>query len=203
MDIYCINLEERKDRWEAQQKNIKENNFKGNLIRLDGEKRKSGSLGCGLSHLKAINLAKENKMESILVIEDDCVFNENSYDLFCKCRNQLPEEWDILVGGTSWIRKINKRESENLVKLEDFAATHFMYYHASSYDKILKWNESYRPKNIDRYIGSLSKQNKLKVYCSSPFIANQAAGKSDVTNRTTNYTKLFQTCENKVVQFKS
>ena len=45
---------------------------------LEGEKRKSGSLGCGLSHLKAINLAKENKMESILVIEDDCVFNENS-----------------------------------------------------------------------------------------------------------------------------
>ena len=58
-DIYCINLEERKDRLT----NIKKVFKDFNIIRVDAIKRKRGHIVCFLSHQKCIKIAKEKKIK--------------------------------------------------------------------------------------------------------------------------------------------
>ena len=179
-----------------------EYDFEGELIRIDAIKHKRGNIGCGLSHQKIIKLAKEKKIEKILVVEDDCLFNSNSFKHFLNCMKELPENWDILTGGVSWFlneRLSLKRVSKNLVKLSDFAASHFMLYNSTSYNKILEWKQN---RHIDRYMGHLSRNKGLNVYCSTPFIARQISDYSDVKEKKVNFTNHFNRSEANLIKVK-
>lgn len=201
-DIYCINLKNREDRWRHIRINKTEMDFEGEIKRIDAVKHKRGHIGCGLSHQKAIKLAKEKKLEKILVIEDDCLFKKDSFKHFLTCIQELPEDWDILTGGVSWFlyeRLTMKRVSKHLVKLSDFAASHFILYNHRSYNKILEWKAN---RHIDRYMGSLSREKKLNVYCSTPFIARQIADFSDVKQKKVNFTNHFNRFELGLVNIK-
>ena len=202
-DIYCINLKDREDRWRHIRINKTEMDFEGEIIRMDAIKHKKGFVGCGLSHQKAIKIAKEKKLDKILVIEDDCLFKNGSFEHFLNCIEQLPEDWDVLTGGVSWFlhdRRTVKRVSKNLVKLSDFAASHFFLYKSSSYNKILQWQKD---RHIDRYMGSLCRSKKLNVYCSTPFIARQIADFSDVKQKEVNFNGHFNRFEHGLVNIKN
>ena len=71
--------------------------------------------------------AKQKKLDKILVIEDDAKFTENSYQIYLDCLNQLPNDWDILSGGLSWVGYNPIKVSKNLVKIGDFSAAHFTF----------------------------------------------------------------------------
>ena len=196
MDAYCINLDEDKERWEKINNHVKELNLDFNIIRIPAIKHKTAKFGCAMSHQKAIEIAKEKNLDNILVIEDDIKFNENSYKYFQEVIQQLPEDWDIMNGGPSWVFKVGNRVSDNLVKLGDFSGTHFMFYNKKSYDIILSWKWNCGKTNIDRYLGLCSRQNKINIYSSSPFIATQFPGFSRIRNRNTNDDNLFKKTEN-------
>jgi len=68
-----INLEKRTDRKEEIEKEL--NDFKLEYERFDAIARpEQGILGCGLSHLEVLKLAKQNNYENILILEDDFTF---------------------------------------------------------------------------------------------------------------------------------
>jgi hypothetical protein len=68
-NAYVINLNHRVDRWIQINKKFKNSNFR--LIRVPAIKNENGALGCGLSFLKAVKYAKDKKLDSILIFEDD------------------------------------------------------------------------------------------------------------------------------------
>ena len=188
MDAYCINLKKDTERWEKINKNITDHNLNFNLIRINAIQCKLGHIGCFLSHQKIIKMAKKKKMKQILILEDDSFFHEKSYEIFQKVLEDLPEDWNVLVGGICWTRRIKKRVSPNLVKISDFSATQFILYRDNVYDQILSWKPvppgqatigDRRTDSIDRYIGWLAEHNILNVYCSVPFISLQKEEKSN------------------------
>ena len=75
---YVINLDDRKDRWNDTINYFKDSSI--DLERVSAIKNKNGHLGCGLSIQKIIQMAKDQNMESVLILEDD---NKPLDNLFC------------------------------------------------------------------------------------------------------------------------
>ena len=75
--ILFINLDNRKDRLEQMTNEFKKMNVDNDLIyRVDAVYDKDcGHRGCTLSHIKALNIAKKNKWNRILIFEDDFQFD--------------------------------------------------------------------------------------------------------------------------------
>lgn len=197
MDLYCIHLPEQRERLENLTQCLKNKlhpsiDVKINIVEAVCDKV-NPSVGCARSHQKIIRWASGKRLDEIIVVEDDVQMNDNFYKIYINAYNDLPDNWDILVGGVSWVNsRDTKRISPNLVQLGDFSATHFMVYRKSSYKRILKWNGGC---NIDRYIGRLAKSGVLNVYCATPFIATQFNGYSTIRKCYTNDSEQFLTAE--------
>jgi GR25 family glycosyltransferase involved in LPS biosynthesis len=58
-----------------------------------------GHLGCGKSHVKALELAIEKKWSSVLIVEDDLQFMESSDILIAKLEDVSNCPWDVLMLG--------------------------------------------------------------------------------------------------------
>lgn len=209
MEIYVINLKERKDRWKnirrmfGKHKNIK-------LVRVDAIKHENGTIGCFLSHKKCLEIAKNNKMKNIIVIEDDCIYPKNSdinifFETLIKIKNFLDNynKWDIFLGGCNKtntkniIQKIeNNIENHDILEINKATTTHFMIYNSTSYDFFLDIDvENNKDKNnkiipIDRVW-----YNKMRAITIIPFIAFQKKGYSDLTKTKTNYNNKMKNTE--------
>jgi glycosyl transferase, family 25 len=97
-NTFYINLEERKDRKllvEAELKKIGINV----PIRFNAVKLENGALGCSLSHLKCLQLAKEKGWDHVLIIEDDIEFLDPSFFIngMNKFLKQMNNKWDVLL----------------------------------------------------------------------------------------------------------
>ena len=70
---FYINLDHRTDRKqhvETQLSSIGINNYE----RFKAIKLPNGALGCSMSHLKCLEIAKQNNWEHLLIVEDDIQF---------------------------------------------------------------------------------------------------------------------------------
>ena len=117
IDIFVINLEKNKDR---KQFIIDSYDKYFNLHFIDAVYDKRPNKGCFLSHIKCIQHAKDNNMEYIIVMEDDC---QNRNDNFVKeledtliYLKQNKEKWDIFLGGTTNVYPKNMDKNLKLTK---------------------------------------------------------------------------------------
>jgi GR25 family glycosyltransferase involved in LPS biosynthesis len=73
--IYYINLGHRKDRYEHICNEFQRMNIPNDKIhRIDAVRHEKGYIGCGKSHILALNHALENNYEHIIIFEDDFKF---------------------------------------------------------------------------------------------------------------------------------
>jgi GR25 family glycosyltransferase involved in LPS biosynthesis len=68
-----INLEERQDRRVHVEKQLESIGIH-KPIRFNAMKMKDGRIGCSMSHLKCLQLAKNNNWSHVLIVEDDITF---------------------------------------------------------------------------------------------------------------------------------
>jgi len=62
-----------------------------------------GAMGCLLSHLKVVELAKQRNQKRILILEDDFLLINNFYMNFNDHVKSLPEDWDfVYLGKKQW-----------------------------------------------------------------------------------------------------
>lgn len=95
-NVFYINLLERPDRKihvEMQLKSIGLNNFH----RFNAIKLLNGAIGCSMSHLKCLQIAKEQKLPHVLIVEDDIQFLD--VELFINQSNGFFKNnvWDVLL----------------------------------------------------------------------------------------------------------
>jgi hypothetical protein len=78
-----------------------------NETRMSATKTANGAIGCSLSHVKCVELAKKNGWSHVFICEDDIKFtnpellleNIEKFNAFCQTTNF---EWDVLmVGGNN------------------------------------------------------------------------------------------------------
>jgi len=196
---YVINLDSRPDRWTSINRD-----WKGvfPLTRVTAVTASPGWIGCGLSHVKAVEEAKTRGDPYVLVWEDDCsplnhtptqvrdLWNEVLYKLSLN-----KDQWDIVTGGTTNVEKgstLNEGLSTRNVNVYDLPfgfTTHWILYNSSAYDKMIEWKHVQAPQ-IDVYI---YQQFRIKIV--TPFMAAQASGYSNIQGGILNYNDLFMKAE--------
>jgi hypothetical protein len=170
--------------------------------RVDAIKCDNGARGCALSHIKAIKLAKERGVPWVLILEDDCLMIPDARDRFIGLLNLLWErrvEWDVYSGGVTYLREYSTADLENsLFKVKAYA-TQFILIHSGSYDLII--NRFDEQPDIPVYDVFLYKE--FRVWTSVPFLSGQRPDRSDIQNRSIDYTSLFRKAEEVLVEYKN
>lgn len=195
-DIYVINLEERTDRLEK----IKEIFKDFNLIRINAIKHENGAIGCFLSHIECIKIAKQNNLKNIFVIEDDCIpyYTETNFvNRLCKVKKILDEyeDWDIFLGSTNHVFAQDVIEKKNILeifflKMIRGSSAHMICYNQKVYDTFINANP-YTDGPVDKFW-----INKFTAIVPIPFIASQNEGFSNILNKNISYKKRITNSNN-------
>jgi GR25 family glycosyltransferase involved in LPS biosynthesis len=204
-NIFCINLEERIDRWIKVKEEVKKlgNNYK--VIRVKAIKHKIPQYGLILTLAKLVKYAKKKDLKYIHFIEDDLLLHPHSKAIFENTFKNIPEDYDIFLGGSYWFQDM-KKVTPGLTKVGDFSSLHFTIIKNTLYDEILELknkidnNELIILKNVDRYFGNMSKTGKINVYLSWPMFAKQEDDYSDMVSRKTDYNSI-EFCKRNNLEF--
>ena len=196
---HVINLDSRPDRWSTINQD-----WKGAfpLTRVSAVSASPGWIGCGLSHVKAVEEAKARGDPYVLVWEDDCTpFNHTPArvrDLWNEVLYKLSlhtDQWDIVTGGTTSVdrgssfNEVLSTRNVNVYDLPFGLTTHWVLYNSSAYDRMIQWKNIQAPQ-IDVY---LYQQFRVKVVV--PFMAVQASGYSNIQGGAVQYNDLFRNAE--------
>lgn len=97
-NIFYINLNRRTDRKEMVEKELFKLSPTSKITRIEACERKEGTLGCTLSHIKALTLAMELNLPHICIVEDDIKFT--NVELLLTQMEKFKTsclEWDVLL----------------------------------------------------------------------------------------------------------
>lgn len=192
--IYCINLDSRKNRWDRAKEEFKKNNISVERISaIEGSKLnlefppeiKEGAVGCSLSHLYTMKMAKQLNLNNYLVLEDDVKFIENFSEIFPHIIDQVPKDWDMIYLGGQHLHGRNiKQVTENIYKCEYTLTTHSFAIKNTVYDLFIdKLIDVTKPCDVH-----LAKEHKnINAYVCIPHLTWQIDGYSDVEKQNINY----------------
>lgn len=136
--------------------------------------------GIGQAHVNCIMLAKQNEWDQVLIMEDDVQLRQGANEFITKAFQNLPPDWDILLGGLYHGKVAPYNEYWN--KTGEFCGLHFYIVNKRVYDEILKYDGQ---NHIDRWMNKGG--GKLKCYVTSRFIATQRNGFSDNVCKVVDY----------------
>jgi GR25 family glycosyltransferase involved in LPS biosynthesis len=199
-----INLDHRTDRLLSIHSEMKKMGIEPE--RFNAIKPKDGAIGCSMSHIKCLQLAKERNWEHVFICEDDIIFTDKDkfIDSITKF-NDTMKDWDVcIVSGNN--APPYKEISDFCVKIQNCRCTSGYIVKRHYYDTLL---ENFRtglkkfirePTNgreyaIDVYWNQLQQTDNW--YLIIPLTVLQSEGYSDVENRVVDYKFLMQDLEKK------
>jgi GR25 family glycosyltransferase involved in LPS biosynthesis len=140
--VYCINLDERTDRWEQAQVEFDKIGIRDVVERWPGVKHTDGNLGCTLSHKTIIEHCKKQGLNNVLIFEDDVLFVNDDVDKLEKAFNELEElgNWDLFYIGSTVEPTVGKfdRVTDNILRTNFAYTTHAYAVNAQVFDEVIK-----------------------------------------------------------------
>jgi|19_taG_2_1085344.scaffolds.fasta_scaffold00015_29 GR25 family glycosyltransferase involved in LPS biosynthesis len=187
--VYCINLDERVDRWELAQKEFEKINILDQVERWSGIKHTDGNLGCTLSHLTLIKKCKEDGLENVLIFEDDVLFVETDIKRLEEAFKDLKSigKWDLFYVGVTMCPRTGRftRVTDRILKTNFAFTTHAYAANAQAFDYMIEaWTSSTsRGYNIvDTVLDNHIVKRRGQSFVMDPIYAIQQPGLSDITN---------------------
>ena len=168
---YIINLKHRTDRYEHMVNEMKKLPISYEFVEgiIDDTKT------CFQSQKKCIQLAKENNLPYVLVLEDDAVFTDNVIEILQNTFSEIQTlQWDMFFLGAN-LQKPASRISSSILKLNGAYAAHAYMVHERFYDIIL--NLPHVCEMDVHYHDLMSMHN---IYMCDPMIAYQLPSYSDL-----------------------
>jgi GR25 family glycosyltransferase involved in LPS biosynthesis len=196
-----INLEHRKDRLEHVKTELSKLGVEGE--RVNAVKAKMGAIGCTLSHIRCLELAKQRDYEEVFICEDDITFTKP--ELLLKNLTKFHEEdnmlWDMIIIGGNNVPPYHKI-NENCVRVFYCQTTTGYIVKRSYYDTLIKnfkesanllmknpTEEGKKKYALDIYWKRLQLQDFW--YMITPPTVIQYENYSDIEERNTNYNHLM------------
>lgn len=213
MDIhlYIINLDERIDKYEETINELSKLNFEKYNLKIErfpAIKHKRGWIGCALSHISILEIAKERNLEYAIVIEDDNIFVEKQLKNIEKIFDwlfQYKEKWEIFMGNQTYITPIDVFSVNHGIIHSIGKTSNFMIYQKTIFSYIIEHKSLYvdeinsiqrrKVNSIDRII-----RNKLLV-TRCPFITCQRKNYSDIQNIEISYIEEIKKSESSLKKF--
>jgi len=190
-----INLENRTDRLEHALNEFKKLNIEAE--RINAIKMNNGAIGCTLSHIKCIELAKSRNYEQVFICEDDITFLnpellKNHIELFANNDDIL---WDVLIIGGNNVPPYQQINNYCARVLRNQTTTGYIvkkqYYDTllenfkESAEKLLRNPENKKQYALDIYWNRLQLQDFW--YMIIPPTVTQYENYSDIEEQYTNY----------------
>lgn len=138
--IYCINLDERTDRWEQAQVEFKKLGVEG-VKRFSAIRHERGAIGCRESHLGIIKEAKELGFNNVLIFEDDVLVLEGSISKIDDSLSELKNiPWELFYFGATVDPNVGRLTpvSPHLVRTNFAYTTHAYAINSDMFDFILE-----------------------------------------------------------------
>jgi Coenzyme PQQ synthesis protein D (PqqD) len=183
--IYCLNLEERPDRW---QNAVRRFDMLGITARVERfpaiSTPRNHHVGCAMSWRLMIADARERGLANFLGIEDDTIFLDSTLDVVSGAISELGEkDWDLLyLGGAAWEAPRELPGHTALRSPRSLTCTHALAVNRSAYDRLLagipatadgidEWLSSYAA--IDQYLSHEVNNGHYRAYVLNPRVATQ------------------------------
>ena len=204
-NAFYINLEHRTDRKayvEDQLKNIGINAPRFNAIKME-----NGAIGCSMSHLKLLQMAQQNKLDHILIVEDDITFLDPELfkTQFKKFMELHGKNWDVILLGGNNMPPYEKID-ETCIKVSRCQTTtgylvngHYINALLTNIkmglNNLLKHPENHKNFAIDKFWFVLQKMSRW--YLITPPTVIQRQDYSDIEKRITNYEGIMKDLDKK------
>lgn len=190
--IYCINLDHRPDRWAESVKEFAKEGIE--VERFPATYGENRFVAFNTSQKRCLEKSISDGANNPLILEDDVEFRSAMHLHYAM--NELPEDWDMIYLGGNIIgvdvipfRK-PIRYSAHLFSVVDCWQTQSVGYSR----KMVEWLvENFKPDcgyNMDEYLRQYVLPN-FKCFIVAPQITLQRRSYSDIWDRDTNFTHLF------------
>lgn len=190
-EIFCINIDERTDRWELAQKEFEKIGILDKVQRFSAIKEDDGRLGVIKSNLEIVKYAKKNKLNNVLVFEDDVEFLVDPNEYLKKAISQASGlKWSLFYLGANTHTKLIKIKP-NLILLKNAFAVHSMAYSNLVYDKFIRKYEGINKitRHGDILDVYLAQEIQAKDVCLmvNPLLTTQRDSYSDIEKKIVSY----------------
>lgn len=170
-DRVCLSLPESTTRAAA----FEEDNVYGFEF-FPGLKHRMGWIGCGMSYKFMLRKAMEQKMEKILICEDDVYFPPDFQERFDHVLEYTKKnhDWNVFSGimadiGNVKALKYAAENNEEFIYIDRMISTVFNLYDKSIFEAISDWdnmNRDVHHNTIDRYL----ENKELRILAACPFL---------------------------------
>jgi hypothetical protein len=200
-NVFYINLESRPDRKEHIEAHLKTVGFP-NVERFNAIKMPNGDgrIGCSLSHIKCLEIAKERDYSHVLICEDDTLFLQP--DVFVEQFNKFLTKrynWDVVLFAGNNVPPY-ERVDETCICVTRCQTTTCYLVNGAYLDtlianmkegvgKLMKDPASHFFNAIDKYWTTL--QQKDNWFMITPLTVIQREDFSDIEKRRTNYGQMM------------
>jgi len=168
---YIINLPHRVDRYKHMVMEMKKFPVTYKFIQGIVDETKT----CFQSQKKCIQLAKENNLPYVLVLEDDAVFTDDAIDIFQKTFNEINSlQWDMFFLGAN-LQSPAIQVSNSILQLSGAYAAHAYVVHERFYDTIINL-----PQTCEMDVHYHNLMSNHNIYMCDPMIAYQLPSYSDL-----------------------
>jgi glycosyl transferase family 25 len=193
---FYINLASRPDRKQHVEEQLQIMGI--NAQRFNAIKLPNGALGCSMSHLKCLEIAKQNNWPHLLVIEDDIKFlDPNLFKTQLNTFLSNHKEWDVIIIGGNNVPPYQKID-DTCVKVSKCQTTTCYLVNGHYFDrlinnfrkgikKLIQNPQLHVVYAIDKYWFNLQKVDNWFLII--PLTVTQREYYSDIEKRPTNYTK--------------
>ena len=210
---FYINLNSRLDRKLHVEHQLDLVGIRNNVRRFNAIHNINGRIGCSLSHLKCIQMAKEQNMEFVLILEDDVSFllPDDFVENVNKFLSNLKNKWDVLLLAGNNLPPFTTND-EVSIRVSHCQTTTGYIVRQHYYDtlianikegvaKLMKTPEHHYYFAIDKYWIHLQKQHRWMLLV--PLIVVQRPDYSDIEKRHTDYQCLMRSVDKSDLQLSS
>jgi glycosyl transferase, family 25 len=190
--MVCINLDLRAGRWRRMRRTFAAQGIApfhfsatdGNQVVLPANWiHTPGAYGCLQSHVRAVREARDTGVSSILIFEDDAVFDPQFKEKFATFIQELPDDWDMLFLGA-----LHKDEpvmiSEHIGRITKANSTFAYAIRNTAFDAFIELNSrAEHVLDMNNYV----LQERFNCYCFMPNLVWVEAEYSDVQKRLENH----------------
>ena len=194
MQTIYINLLSRTDRKNHVESELKKIGI-NNPTRFNAIKMENGALGCSMSHLKCVELAKKNNYDYVFICEDDITFlNPTLFTMQLQMFLSKHKSWDmILVAGNNMVPF--EAVDSTCIKVSNCQTTTGYIVKREYYDKLIdNYKEGIQKQlkepnvpeyKIDKYWFKLQKEDNWFLII--PLSVIQREDYSDIEKKKTNF----------------
>ena len=145
----------------------------------------AGAWGCRLSHLHVLQQAQADRVEHLLILEDDVVFSPHTADCLPLLLRDLPAVWGQFYLGGQHLADPAETITPRLWRAVNINRTHAYAVHRPALSAIrahLARLRDYKGRqwHVDHQLGRGQESRLWETYAPSWWLAGQAEGRSDI-----------------------